>query len=146
MKKTLIAAAMAGSIALTGCFGSFTAVKKLYNWNDSFGNKWVEWAVFLAFSVLPVYEIFALGDVLIFNSVEFWTGGNPLAAGDAYHGTDANGNQVAAVKMDDGSLYMQVTNNEGKQSELVMQQDEEILRIIDAKTGVVLQEAAYAGE
>lgn len=70
--------AAAGLVASTGCFGSFSATRKLYTYNKSMGDKWVQEFVFLAFSIIPVYSIVAAGDALIFNSVEFWTGNNPI--------------------------------------------------------------------
>lgn len=68
----------AGALSLSGCFGSFGAVRALWEWNEDLGNKWVNWLVFLGLSIIPVYELFVLGDVLILNSVEFWTGSNPV--------------------------------------------------------------------
>jgi hypothetical protein len=66
---------------LTGCFGGFAATRALWEWNDDFGNKWVKWLVFLGLSILPIYSLFVLADVLVLNSVEFWTGSNPVAHG-----------------------------------------------------------------
>ncbi|HVZ36708.1 MAG TPA: DUF3332 domain-containing protein [Polyangiaceae bacterium] len=68
----------AGSIASSGCFGSFGATRGLWEWNDELGNKWVKWLVFLGLSIIPVYELFVLADTLVLNSVEFWTGSNPV--------------------------------------------------------------------
>ena len=45
------------SLMSVGCYGSFTLTKKVYNWNGSLGNKWVVELVFLAASVIPVYEL-----------------------------------------------------------------------------------------
>jgi hypothetical protein len=66
------------ALLLTGCFGSFSATRRLWGWNDDVGDKWVNWLVFLGLCILPVYELFVLGDVLVLNSVEFWTGSNPV--------------------------------------------------------------------
>ena len=35
--------------------------------------------MFIAFWIVPVYEISALADVLVINSIEFWSGSNPVA-------------------------------------------------------------------
>lgn len=149
MRKILISLLMVCTITVstlgtTGCFGKFAAFNKLREWNGKVSkNKFVNWLVFLALNIVPVYEIFFFGDVLILNSLEFWTGSNPLAAGDTYRETDANGNSVTAVKMEDGSLYMRLDAATGEKQELVFQKDEEVIRILDAK-GNVLKEAAYA--
>jgi hypothetical protein len=68
----------AGALAASGCFGSFGATRSLWEWNDELGNKWVKWLVFLGLSIIPVYELFVLADSLVLNSVEFWTGSNPV--------------------------------------------------------------------
>lgn len=70
------------SLALSGCFGSFGAVRALWEWNDELHpSKWVKWLVFLGLSIIPVYFLFALADTLVLNSVEFWTGSNPIKSG-----------------------------------------------------------------
>jgi hypothetical protein len=149
MKKVLISLLMActitvGTLSTTGCYGKFAAFNALREWNGKFtSNKFINWLVFLVLCAIPVYEIFIIGDVLVINSVEFWTGSNPVAIGDTYRETDANGNSVTAVKMEDGSLYMRLDAASGESQELVLQRDEDIIRILDAK-GSVLKEAAYA--
>jgi len=83
MKVLLVVFAM--MLAVTpGCYGPFTLTKSLHEWNDDVGdgNKWVSELVFLGLIILPVYGIATLGDAIIFNSIEFWTGDNPLD-GDA---------------------------------------------------------------
>ncbi len=64
-----------------GCYGSFNLTKKVYNWNGSLGNKWVVELVFLVGSyVVPVYGIAVFVDAVVLNTIEFWTGSNPMAA------------------------------------------------------------------
>lgn len=70
------------SVHVSGCFGSFALVRKVYGINESISeNKFIRWAVFLGFSIIPVYGISGLVDVLVLNSLEFWTGSNPLGGG-----------------------------------------------------------------
>jgi hypothetical protein len=67
------------TLVLGGCFGSFAAVRNLWDWNaDVHDSKWIKWLVFLGLSIIPVYELFVLADALVLNSVEFWTGSNPI--------------------------------------------------------------------
>jgi len=149
MKKVLMSLLAAcvltvSTISTTGCIGSFTAFNKLREWNQKLtGVKFINWIVFLVLSIIPVYYIALFVDTLILNSIEFWIGSNPLAAGDTYHETDANGNSVTAVKMEDGSLYMRLNTKTGESQELVLQKDEDIIRVLDAK-GNTLKEAAFA--
>lgn len=142
MKKSLAALALAASVALTGCFGSFALTKKAYDFNKGLGDKWIQWVVFLVIGG-PVAGITFTVDALVLNSIEFWTGSNPVATGDTYHETDAQGNQVVAVKMPDGSLFMQLKTADGQQKEIILQQDAEVLRVLDAN-GTLQSEHAYA--
>ena len=84
MKKTKLSVALvvalAGSMLCTSCIGSFTLSNKLLSWNKTINNKFVNELVFFAFWVLPVYEVSCLADVLVLNSIEFWTGENPVAS------------------------------------------------------------------
>ena len=84
MRKYKIAVAailMAGaSMTFSSCIGSFALTNKMLSWNRSIGNKFVNELVFFAFWVLPVYEVTCLADVLVINSIEFWSGSNPIAA------------------------------------------------------------------
>jgi hypothetical protein len=84
-RPRLARAALAGLLALsaagtTGCFGKFSLTRKLYTWNASVGgNKWVSNLVFWGLCIIPVYQLAGLGDAVVLNAVEFWTGTNPVA-------------------------------------------------------------------
>ena len=61
------------------CFGPFKLTQKLYDWNNSVGNKWVNNIVFWAFIIIPVYDVVVFLDTVIFNVIEFWGGTNPIS-------------------------------------------------------------------
>lgn len=85
MKHTLIkAAAILCLVAATSsCYGPFRLTNKLHSWNGQVSQKkFVNELVFLGLCILPAYEICVLGDGLIFNSIEFWGGNNPIAMKD----------------------------------------------------------------
>ena len=85
MKKRLIPVALVAAISIpvfTSCIGSFALTNKLLSWNRSIGSKIVNELVFIGFWILPVYEVSALADVLVINSIEFWSGSNPMASGN----------------------------------------------------------------
>lgn len=74
---------LCGSIFVTSCIGSFTLTNRVKLWNEGIGNKFVNELVFVALHIVPVYEISILADILVINSIEFWSGDNPIAnAGD----------------------------------------------------------------
>lgn len=85
MKKKYIAlgviAAILGSSTLSSCIGSFGLTNRLLGWNKTIGNKFLNELVFVAFWILPVYEVSGLADLLVLNSIEFWSGSNPMAKG-----------------------------------------------------------------
>ena len=74
---TLAAILFLGSVT-SGCYGPFNATRNLWHFNGTIEGKWGQEAIFLAFSIIPVYAVFFLGDVLIFNSIQFWGGENPI--------------------------------------------------------------------
>jgi len=86
MKKVIIflmAIALSATLIMqSGCYGSFGLTKKVYEFNGSVGDKFLNTIVFWAFCILPVYEIAGTLDVVIFNLLEFWTGSNPIAMND----------------------------------------------------------------
>ena len=141
MKKTLCTLLCAGVIMLTGCYGSNACFNKLHKWNGSLGNKWLNSIVyFLGFWIFPVYGICLwLVDGLVLNTVEFWTGSNPLASGDSYYEKDAQGNSVAAVKNADGSMSVELTTAEGQKANLTLQRDENVVRALDEEGNLVAQ-------
>lgn len=85
MKKRFLpvalVAALCGSMLMSSCVGSFALTNKLLSWNRQVGDKFVNELVFFAFWIVPVYEVSALADVLVINSIEFWSGENPIASG-----------------------------------------------------------------
>lgn len=78
-KLTLVAVVLSGSLLFSSCVGSFSLFNRLSSWNQSVGNKFVNELVFLAFNIVPVYGVAYLADALVINSIEFWSGSNPMA-------------------------------------------------------------------
>lgn len=82
-KKQLIVAtvvALSASMMMQSCIGSFALFNKVKNWNEHVGDKFVNEIVFVAMWILPVYELCFAADLLILNSIEFWSGTNPAMA------------------------------------------------------------------
>jgi hypothetical protein len=68
-------------MGISGCYGPFYLVRKVHKFNGEVSdNKWIVEVVYLLTAhLIPVYGIAGLADAIIFNSIEFWTGENPLA-------------------------------------------------------------------
>lgn len=70
---------LAATLAMSSCVGSFSLFNKLAAWNkDATGNKFLNELIFLIIS--PAYGVCSLVDVLVLNTIEFWTGDNPVAS------------------------------------------------------------------
>jgi hypothetical protein len=63
----------------SGCLGTGGLSGKVKHFNlSATENRWGREGIYFAFQVLPVYRLCTLLDLLIFNSIEFWSGRNPL--------------------------------------------------------------------
>jgi hypothetical protein len=99
-------------VTTTACFGSFPITRKVYHWNEGVhSNKWVRWLVFLGINIVPVYASAALFDMVFSNSVEFWTGRNPMAAlpGTTNYVEGPNGERAVMTLREDRAIDVYVT-------------------------------------
>ncbi len=105
MKKnrlTLVAAIfLSGTILFSSCVGSFGLFNRISYWNQSIGTKFVNELVFLALNIVPVYGVAYLADALVINSIEFWSGTNPMA----------NVGDVKKVKGENGDYLVKTLEN-----------------------------------
>ena len=78
MKKSLVALALTAGL-LSSCLGSNNAFNGLQSWNEGMSeNKWGNQVVSFLLWIVPVYPIVLWADIVIFNSIEFWGGDNPI--------------------------------------------------------------------
>lgn len=107
MKKTtlfIMSALLVFTSTLQSCIGSFNLTKKVYEFNRSLGDKWIQELVFIVFCVVPVYEIAVFVDAVILNLIEFWTGSNPMSMNEGdieiqyKKGIDGNTYKLTATK------------------------------------------------
>ncbi|MDE6825218.1 MAG: DUF3332 domain-containing protein, partial [Paramuribaculum sp.] len=80
MKVATIFALSGLLLSQSSCIGTFSLTNNLLSWNRQIDNKFVNELVFFAFWILPVYEVSALADILVLNSIEFWSGNNPVTS------------------------------------------------------------------
>ena len=73
-------ALVAMGLLTSGCFGPFNLTRRLYQGNEQVQGKWEREAIFVVLAWLPVYGLAVAGDAIVFNSMEFWTGNNPVDA------------------------------------------------------------------
>ncbi len=113
-KIALVVAAAAAMFTLTGCLGdsskkadTFACIKTIhkYNTGEISQNKWVNEILF----IIPGGICYGIGgflDAVIFNSIQFWTGENPLLA------QDVNGVEYQIVKNDTTVTVTNLSTNE----------------------------------
>lgn len=89
------------SMLLSSCIGSFALFNKVKAWNQGIGNKFVNELVFVALNIIPVYGVVYLADVLVINSIEFWSGDNPVASVG----------EVKTVKGENGDYLVETLEN-----------------------------------
>lgn len=104
MKRILLKSTVAvliGTMTLSSCIGSYSLFNKLLGWNQRLSNKFVNELVFLLIS--PVYGVCLLADTFILNTVEFWSGSNPIAkAGHVEHVWGQDGKMYAVKTLKNG--------------------------------------------
>ena len=64
--------------------------------------------MFYVLAFIPVYEIAVFADVVLFNTLEFWTGSNPMA-------------------MNENEEIIKYANHDGKDLKIIIRQNEEKL-------------------
>ena len=107
MKNTfkLTALLLAATIMFSYCIGSFRLTNKIKDWNSSVSNKWVNEVIFLAFHIVPVYEIAMFVDALVLNSIEFWSGKSAaVKVGDTKVVKNSQGQDVEITAMENGYM------------------------------------------
>lgn len=103
MKQAKVLAAVVAVAMSSGCMGSFGLTKAVYHFNETVtGNKIVNNLVFWGLAIVPVYSLAMAGDLLILNTIEFWTGNKLL--GDA--SVPGGAERVVINEREDGSVSM----------------------------------------
>ena len=87
MRKSWVMVSLALMVGMmpifSGCYGTFPLTKAVYKFNgECSDNKWVQSVVMWVLVIIPVYGIATLGDAIVCNLIEFWTG-NPVELSDS---------------------------------------------------------------
>lgn len=121
--KVAICSIVLGGI-LNGCFGSFSATRFLYNFNEGVSsNVFLQTLVMWCFTILPAYELFILADWLVINIIEFFAGGPVI------------GSNFDFTPNDDGTITAR--NDEGQEFKFTAVGDN---RMLVESNGTVLGE------
>jgi hypothetical protein len=76
--RKMVASIMVFALLAVGCTGSFNLTRKVYNFHRSQTEKWTDELCFLLVAITPIYGLATFADAIVFNSIEFWTGTNPV--------------------------------------------------------------------
>lgn len=123
-KLRLLTLVLSISILSTSCLGSFSAFNKLKDWNNEVSDsKFVNNLLFWGLNIIPVYPLWFLGDTIIFNVIEFWSGSNPIAMSEGEVETETivkNGEEfeMTATK---NQMVIKKLNGEDQGEEVVLQ-------------------------
>jgi hypothetical protein len=127
-------------VVSTGCFGRFETVRKVYSFNQGVHpDKWVRWAVFVGMMIVPVYGSAALFDMIFANTVEFWSGKNPMAMvpGSTRTVAGPDGERARMTLRPDGAIDVLFEGRSGPESRLVLKREGKTLAAYDADGALV---------
>lgn len=127
-----LALALALTMPLQACFGSFALTKKVYEFNRDVSSSFVvQEVVFLAFLIVPVYGVVGFVDAIILNTIEFFTGSNPVAMGERQSETIAlaDGSSVTLTYTRKGVWIEQ--DRDGKRSRHLLKNEVTGLQLLD---------------
>ncbi len=105
----------------TGCIGNFGLVGKVRKFNlDVSKDRWGREIVFVVLYVVPVYQFAGFLDLVVFNSIEFWSGKNPIDGSASVtpvamkEWTTEDGTKVTMRGLPDDSIDVTVTGADGQ--------------------------------
>jgi hypothetical protein len=123
--RSTLAALVAVSIGLssTACIGRMALTGKVMEFNLGVSqDRFARWIVFLILYIIPVYPFAGAIDLIIVNSIEFWSGTNPISGQDrlALFGNERrvvaeDGSSAISRLQPDGSIDIEVTDVDGSQ-------------------------------
>ncbi len=145
-------------LASVGCFGEFKLTRKVYNWNKRVDeDKWIRWFVFLVITIIPIYGLATLIDAVVANSIEFWTGENPIMsdAGTQRVVTGPDGEVITMTLREDRAIDVVIARSDGSEERLVLVREDRsvaafavdgslIARVADGTGGPAVIEGALA--
>src|SRR5262249_24241289 len=156
IRKAVAIAVMVSFMSVTSaCFGPFNLTRNVYHFNSGIkgsgevNEKWMKEIVFFGMLVIPVDMFAALLDAFIFNSIQFWTGDNPVKATDA--GSDGAirivrlGGIIMTMAPSERGVTVTYERNGIVERRAVIEASATGYRLLD-ETGALLAEAEKAGD
>jgi hypothetical protein len=150
-----VALVMTASLSM-GCIGKGGLSAKVQKFNlETVDGRWERWGLFVGLYFIPVYPFAGAVDLLIVNSIEFWTGTNPVtnegaitpgAAQDDLEKlesasrsfTTEDGSQVTMTHELDDTVTAVVTSLEGETRRLTISRDFSGIYVKDERGEIML--------
>lgn len=126
--KVSVLLSLLAVMPLQSCIGSFSLTNRVLKWNKQVGTKFLNELVFFAFWILPVYEVTAIADLFVINSIEFWSGTNPA---EAYIKSVETDNGTYIVKWD-GKVYL-IQSPDGEETQLIFDEEEKTWSLLTSE-------------
>jgi hypothetical protein len=105
----------------TGCIGNFGLSGKVRDFNlEQTQDRWGREILFVVLYVIPVYPFAGFLDIVVFNSIEFWTGTNPINGSASVtpialqEWTTEDGTTVTMQGLPDNSIDVNVVRPDGE--------------------------------
>jgi hypothetical protein len=140
MKKLMLATMISGSVMLSGCLGQNALFNTVQDWNaTATEEKFVNQGISFAFWFVPVYGLTLFADIVILNSIEFWTGTNPITnkrakvAGTSELVSDGLGNVAELTYQADGTVLVEVQGANGIERFVLKREGTEVVRVQDGE-------------
>jgi hypothetical protein len=128
----------------TGCIGRFALSGKVRAFNmEVTEDRWGRELVFVCLYIIPVYPFSGMIDMLIINSIEFWTGKNPIDGGESVTPISMNewttdtDTKVTMIHREDDSIDVTMLSAEGEESYLNLRRTDRGVIASDAEGNVI---------
>lgn len=118
---SLFMVVLMAQVLFTGCYGKFALHKKVERWNGEISDKWARSLVCALFNIFPVYGIAWLLDWVVFNTIEFYSGKNPvLASNETTPLVKVNGDKEARLYLSSAGPKLELYNKGVLQQTLIL--------------------------
>lgn len=124
----------------TGCIGNFGLSGEVRKFNlETTEERWGREILFVCLYIIPIYPFAGALDIIIFNSIEFWTGKNPINGSKSVSPVSLNewttedGTKIAMKRLPDDSIDVTLLSLNG---------DERYFNLTRTDEGVAARDAA----
>ena len=141
----------------TACYGPFNLTRNVYHWNSNIkgsgevNEKWMKEIVFFGMIVIPVYMFSALLDAFVFNSIQFWSGDNPIKVtqdADGYiHDVLLGETRISVVWSDDHRVASLTYRQQGQivKTATIMEEGRGFRMVEDGESAAYVSEFSIDG-